>query len=393
MKSATFVLIWAAACLMAARSPAGAQGAPDQAPSTAGALKTVEVPFTSHDGHPMLGKLTTPGTPGPHAVVLYVQTAEAQSVDTRIQSPRGGTLDFFDIYRREFGARNVAFFSYEGRGARLGDQPPRYVQLDRPVYNTSTLENKVRDAITAVGVLRKQPGIDASRIFLHGVSEGTLLAAEAGARIPKEVKGLILSSVLTDMKAAMKFMMSDGTFMQHQGYWDANRDGTITQAEFDADPRGIRKLMPAGFELKQFDSSGDGIYTIEDARIRTRPLVDAVDAQNLELVGAWLKAAAAVDTPDGWLADHFKHAAIDSFLSGLDMPVGFFHGDADHLTPAAELRALERRLKAAGKSNMEFQYFPGLDHGLGGLDYFMRGTSSAGYRAMFDFVASHAAAK
>jgi len=381
----TASVIVLAGVLIAHVDRAGAQSAPPvpQAASAV-ALKTIEIPFTSHDGHAMFGKLTIPDSVGPHPVVVFVQTAEAQSADTRIPNPRGGTLDFFDVYRREFAAINVAFFSYEGRGARLGDQPPRYVQLDRPVYNTSSLDNKVRDAIAAVRVLQKQSGIDASRIFLRGVSEGTLLAAEAASRIPNEVRGLVLSSVLTDMKAAMKFMMSDGTFWQHQGHWDANRDGTITPAEFEADPRGVRKLMPPGFELKVFDANGDGNYTVEDVRVRSKPLLNAVDAHNLEIVGVWLKAAAAVDTPDGWLADHFKHASIDTFLSGLEMPVAFFHGEADQLTPVTELRALERRMKAVGKSNMEFHYFPGLDHG---------GVASDGYRALFDFVRRQAGTK
>lgn len=222
------------------------------------------------------------------------------------------------------------------------------------------------------------------------MSEGTLLAAEAASRIPGEIKGVVLSSVLTDMKAAMKFMMSDGSFWQHQGHWDANRDGTITPAEFAADPRGIRKLMPAGFEFKTFDANADGNYTIEDARMRTKPLTDAVDARNLDPVAAWLKGAAAVDIPEGWLADHFAHAPIDTFLLKLDMPVGFFHGEAAQLTPVSELRALERRMKTAKKSAIEFHYFPDLDHSLGGLQYFMRGTPFDGYRALFDYVRQQA---
>ena len=258
MKSSQIYRLLPVILLIANATPVGGQTT----------FKTIEIQFRSHDGHAMFGKLTLPEMGGPHAVVLFVQTAEAQTVDTRIQNPRGGTLDYFDIYRREFAAANVAFFSYEGRGARTGSQPPRYVELDRSIYNTSTLENKVLDAITAVRILQKRPEIDAKRIFLRGVSEGTLLAAEAASRIPNEIKGVVLSSVLTDMKTAMKFMMSDGTFWQHQGHWDANRDGTITPAEFAADPRGIRKLMPTGFELKMFDANADGNYTIEDARAR-----------------------------------------------------------------------------------------------------------------------------
>jgi pimeloyl-ACP methyl ester carboxylesterase len=382
---ATLLSIALAALLPGPAARAGAQTAP---PATAPVFKTVEIPFSSHDGHAMLGKLTVPGAGGPFPVVVFVQTAEAATADTRIQGPKG-PLDFVDIYRREFAAMNVAFFSYEGRGARLGEKPPRYVQLDRAVYNTSTLDNKVQDAITAVRLVQKQDGIDPSQIFLHSMSEGTLLCAETAARIPKEIKGLVLAAVLTDMKAAMKFMMTDGVFEQHRGHWDANRDGTITTAEFDADPRGIRKLMTSGIELARFDRTGDGVYTVEDARLNGQPLVNAVDTQDLQVLGGWLKAVAMVDTPDGWLADHLKHASTETFLSQLDMPVGFFQGEADALTPASEVRALEQRMKAAGKTKMEFHYFPGLGHDLAGLRYFVRGTPSDAFSAMFDFVRRH----
>jgi pimeloyl-ACP methyl ester carboxylesterase len=381
-RKAICLSIGIAAVLLGPAATADAQTAPA---APAPAFKTLEIPFSSHDGHPMLGKLTVPGAGGPFPVVVFVQTAEAATADTRIQGPKG-PLDFFDIYRREFAAMNVAFFSYEGRGARLGADPPRYVQLDRAVYNTSTLDNKVRDAVTAVRLVQKQTGIDPSQIFLHSMSEGTLLCAETAASIPKEIKGLVLAAVLTDMKAAMKFMMTDGVFEQHRGHWDANRDGTITAEEFDADPRGIRKLMPPGIVLARFDRTGDGAYTVEDARMNGKTLVDAVDTQNMAVLNGWLKAVAMVDTPDGWLADHLKHQNTEAFLSQLDMPIGFFQGEADALTPVAEVRALEQRMKAAGKTKMEFHYFPGLGHDLAGLQYFMRGTPSDAFKAMFEFV-------
>ena len=73
------------------------------------------------------------------------------------------------------------------------------------------------------------------------------------------------------------------------------------------------------------------------------------------------------------------------------MPVGLFHGEADPLTPAVEVRALEQQMQAAGKSNIEFRYFAGLDHSLGGLQYFLRGSPSSGYQAIFDFVRRHVA--
>ena len=42
--------------------------------------------------------------------------------------------------------------------------------------------------------------------------------------------------------------------------------------------------------------------------------------------------------------------------------------------------------KAAGKTNLEFRYFDGLDHGLGTIEYFITGKPSTGYVAIFEFM-------
>src|SRR5687767_13314074 len=115
--------------------------------------------------------------------------------------------------------RDIKFTTHDGHamtGAR---------ELDRAVYDTSTLDNKVRDGIAAVRVLQKESGVDASQLFLRGISEGTLLAVQIAATIPKEIKGLVLSGVIGDtLKSSLKFMAGRGTYMQHLGHWDARSE-------------------------------------------------------------------------------------------------------------------------------------------------------------------------
>ena len=326
-----------------------------QAPSSAAPYKTVEISFRSDDGQELFGKLTLPDGDARRPVVMMIQTAEAQTVDQRVQGPRG-PIDFFDLYRKELARIGVAFFSYEGRGIRMGDKPPRFVAIERASFNTSTLDRKVRDAMAAVRALRARSDVDPSQVFLTGTSEGTLLAAETATRLPGGVKGLVLSSVVTDMHEAIKFMMIEGTFMNHRTFWDTNDDGRITPEEFEADRRGVRRA--AKIEFSVFDANGDGVYSIDDLRLRLKKYVDAVDAGDLDTVGEWLKASAALETPDGWLKDHFAHASTWSYLSKLDMPVGIFHGEADANTPVSGVKSLERQAIAAGKTKMEFTISP-----------------------------------
>jgi len=348
------------------------------------AYKTVDVSFRSQDGQELFGKLTVPDGVTRAPVVLMIQTAEAQTADSRVQGPRG-SIDFFDLYRRELAAMGVAFFSYEGRGIRLGDKPPRYVAIDRALFNTATLERKVQDAMAAVQTLKSRPDIDGSRILLTGVSEGTLLAAETASRMPKDVKALALSSVVTDIREAVKFMMTDGAFLQHQRFWDVNNDGRITAEEFEADRLGVRRA--AKLEFASLDANGDGVYTPEDRRIVAKSLLAAADAGDADAVwNGFLKASTAVELPDGWLKDHFAHPDIWTFLSQLDMPIGMFHGEIDGNTPVAGVRRLQQQATAAGKTKIEFHYFADEEHSLGGLDFFLKGAPSDGYKELFAYV-------
>jgi pimeloyl-ACP methyl ester carboxylesterase len=352
-------------------------------------MTTRDIPFTSHDGYPMVGRLTLPDTPGPHAVLMLVQNAEAQPIDGEIRpDPAGPRVRVHNLFRENLAPLGIGFFSYQGRGvsSNAGGGPV----IDRAVYDTSTLTNKVRDGISAVRTLQKQPGVDASRIVLRGHSEGSLLAAGIAVEIPSEVRGLALTGVIgTTLKGATAFMSSAGIYLQHLGHWDTNRDGRITVQEFEADPKGIRKQMPPGFEFKNWDLNGDGVYSREEAVTLTKPLTDAVLSDNLDGFLPWLTASAVVQVPGtmaSWYRDHMAYPAMWDLLSKLSMPVGIFQGEIDANTPAADVRELEAKAKGAGKTNLEFHYFPGLDHGLGTATYFTTGRPSAAFAALFEFV-------
>ena len=351
------------------------------------APRTIEIPFTSHDGYPMLGKLTVPDTEARHAVVVYVQTAEGMTVD--MKRPLGGvrTFNYFDLYREKLPAINVAFFSYEGRGVNMGDGPPRYEKIDQAVYNTSTLDNKVRDILSAVKVVQQQPGIDPGRVFLMGASEGTYLAAEAASRAPKDVHGLILYAMLsTTLKDAMHYMAGDGAFLQINQLFDTSKDGKVSKEELAADPRKAAAAGFSGVTFEQLDADRDGLFTAEDLKTLRKALLDAIDKGQFETIYGWLKVTSAVSTPAGWVEDHYAHAPTWSFLSPLTIPVGVFHGTADQLTPIADVKKLEERAKAAGKTNLQFRYFEGLDHSLGLGRYFGGGPLPEGHQAIFEFI-------
>ena len=382
MTLSTRVLVIAMFALAPAR--AWAQAAIVPIPGTT----TREIPFTSHDGYPMLGRLTIPDTPGPHPILMLVQTAEAQPMDGELRNAKGVRVRIYNQYRELLAPMGIGFFSYEGRGvsSNAGGGPV----IDRKVYDTSTLANKVQDGISAVRTLQKQAGVDRSRIVLRGISEGTMLAAEIAVQIPSDVAGLVLSGVIgSTLKDALVFMASDGAYLAHLENWDINGDGRIAADEFETDSKGIRKRLPPGTGFGAFDRNGDGVYTRDELLTATKPLVEVIQKENFDAFIPWLQASAAVQVPrtmTEWVKDSFSQPTMWELLSKLTMPIGLFQGEVDHNTPAEGVRALERTAKAAGKTNMDFRYFDRLDHGLGTIVYFNTGAPSTGYAAIFEFM-------
>ncbi|HEY6390263.1 MAG TPA: hypothetical protein VIX89_03225 [Bryobacteraceae bacterium] len=349
--------------------------------------KTIEIPFTSHDGYDMFGKLTLPASAAPRLLVIYVQTAEGMTVDMKRQGGRSGTFNYFDIYRQKLPELGVAFFGYEGRGIRMGDKPPRYEKIEADVYNTSTLENKVRDVLSAVRAVRKQTGLSDVRIFLMGASEGTLLAADAAARAPKEISGLILYGVMSgNMRDMYKYIVGEGGFLTYLKFFDTDHDGKISKAEFEADPMKFREQVFHNAAFDAFDPDKDGFFTAADLKILTKSLADAADNDNFEVLDGWAKSSAGVTTPKDWFKDHFAHQPIWNFLSKLDIPAGLFQGIADANVPVEGVRKLENLAKAAGKTNLEFHYFEKLGHTLGIETYFSNDKLPAGHAAILEYV-------
>ncbi len=377
----------AGALLLGLAGAAGAEGGPE-APSSE------DLPFESHDGHGMFGRLTLPASGAPRAIVLYVQTAEGATVDMKRRKSRDETFNYYDLYRQTLAEMQVGFFSYEGRGIRMGDAPPRFEKIDWDVYNTSTLENKVRDALSAIALLRARPGLEKTPLLLMGASESTLLAAEAASRAPKEVAGLVLYGVLaTNMRENFRYIMTDGAFLPLRDKFDSDGDGKVTKDEYEADAKGFRansSLKAAPFEA--LDADGDGAFTAADlVKLRTRPYIDAIDREDFAVLQEWALSSAAVSVPKEWFKDHFAHAPIWTFLSTLDIPVACFHGARDTNTPIAAVRKLEERAREAGKSKMEFHYFDDLDHSLNIGEYFVHGRMPAGHQAIFEFLRQQSA--
>lgn len=341
-------------------------------------ISLTDISFKSHDDVKMFGRLVLPKLNAPRAVVIYVQTSEGSTIDMKRPLGNGKTFNYFDLYREKLTEMDIGFFSYEGRGIRMGDAPPRYEEIDWGIYNTSTLENKVQDLLSAIEVVQKHNGLQQIPILLMGASEGTLLVAEAAARNPDTITGLVLYGLLVkNLRETFTYIMSDGEFLKYRPL-DEDKDNVITKAEWDKVVKGV--------DFSKADLNTDDKFTVSDIKIATKKYLDAIDNEDYEVLQAWAKVGAAVSVPDGWFEDHFNHADNWSFLSQLKIPVGCFHGDADRMTPISAVKELEEKAEKANLTRMEFYYFEGLDHSLNISQYFGNGKIPKGHSAIFEFI-------
>ncbi|MEM7387778.1 MAG: hypothetical protein AAF514_22815, partial [Verrucomicrobiota bacterium] len=147
-------------------------------------------------------------------------------------------------------------------------------------------------------------------------------------------------------------------------------------------------MEKAGQEVpfSQADRNKDGTFNAIDFEVLNKHLVDAIDANDFEVLQAWAKKSAAVAVPKDWFKDHFNHADNWTFLSKLDIPVDCFHGDMDAMTQIGPVKELEAKARKAGLSKMEFHYFDGYDHSLKVGRYFATGKLPRGHRAIFEFI-------
>lgn len=336
------------------------------------------VTFLSYDSYEMRGKLVLPDLDSPRAIVIYVQTAEGMTLDVKRPLPGDKTFNYHDLYRKKFPEMGVGFFSYEGRGIQMGDEPPRYEKIDWNIYNTSTLKNKAQDVLSAIHTIRKIDGLEHTSILLMGSSEGTLVAAEAASIDPDQVSGLVLYAVMaTNLRECFTFIMSEGDFMRFRPL-DMDKNEIISKEEWE-------KYIK-DYDFSQADLNKDGVFTVEDTKVGTKKYLDAIKSNDYKVLQDWARVSAALSVPENWFKDHFNHNDMWTYLSKLDFPIGHFHGDADRMTSIKALKKLESKAKAAKLSNMEFHYFDGLDHSLNIVLYFLKGELPEGHKAIFEFV-------
>jgi len=271
--------------------PAATYAPPAYADSTA----FVEREVTVGSGEWALpGTLTMPVGPGPFPAIVLVHGSGPNDRDETF----GPNKTFKDL-ALGLGSRGVAVLRYDKRTKVYGAQVAK--------LNPFTLKGEtIDDALLAVALLRKEPGIDASRIFVLGHSLGGTAAPRIGAA-DSGIAGLIM------LAGAVRSL--DQSIVDQMQYL-AEADGVITDAEKRAIENSlalkdtVSKLTAADMTSSANIGGGPASYWLDLRGYDPAALAATLKQRLLVLQGARDYQVTVADF-DHWKTALAKHPAAE----------------------------------------------------------------------------------
>jgi hypothetical protein len=158
----------------------------------------------------------------------------------------------------------VALFSYNRRGCETGDTPPLFIKVDSAKYAKYTPFKEAEDVETMISFLRKDQRFAECKIFLYGLSEGTIIAS----LVADHVDALLLHGYAHENMYDIIRWQDEGHGIMRiaNSIFDKNGDKGISREEYEAEEELIRSKTYLFHDLS-FDSLDvvkNGFIDIDD---------------------------------------------------------------------------------------------------------------------------------
>lgn len=212
---------------------------------------------------------------------------------------------------------------------------------DKAMYQSLRWSDLLENVKAAVDFAIAQPGVDPSKIYLLGHSEGTQISVDYAALDPR-VKGIILLGYFGASPANIldwQLFHRDIEFFIATDV-DDNKDGFVSREEAAAWPE-FRWQWADDQQLVSYDE------------------IETVLRKNETLKGVFAKLENSPLYADGI----FRRDNINAKAAALKQDIYVFNGELDMQTPAREALAIGSACRAAGKINCEVSIIPGVGHG------------------------------
>jgi hypothetical protein len=288
-----------------------------------------------------LGRAATPATPPYSIRDLKIPSGGVQLGATLLLPPGAGRrpgivlLPGSSSRRRRDLAFHADHFARAGLAVLVFDK--RGTGETPGEYRSATYEQLARDAANAVEFLRRQPGVDAARVGLWGLSQGALLAPMVAAQVPelRFLVGISAPGIPLGESAA---------------YQDSIR---LAAAGFDA--ADIRRMVTIQRRMSAW---------LQDGRDQAELAALLAEASSTP----WRRASALPSRlPEGAALEgwYWRGRALDPEPAwrSVTLPVLLVYGAADELLQAKpNARAVERALRKGRNRDVTVRIFPAANH-------------------------------
>ncbi|MFA6784469.1 MAG: alpha/beta hydrolase [Sphaerochaeta sp.] len=352
--------------------------------SSAEGMQEFIVTTYAEDGFQLQGKLRLPATGEVEALVIYVNGSGPNTYDNK-RSLGETTFNYHDFFAQRFTDNQVAYFSYNTRGANVDENPPLFTVVDEELYKAYTVQSSVSDIAHWARLLSKDSRIGNKDIVLLGWSEGAIIAVRVVLQEDVPIKALVLAGLPVDsMKTIMEWQLGgENSIRFYQANFDMNGDGCVSRLEFDSDPHEI--LVALGNpNFSDLDCNADEVLTAEDFKLLLAPyremIFDAIERDD----NVWLKENYGVQLTSNWFKSHAAIPSNFEMIPQLSLPVYVFQGEADANVPVQRVLDLASHMQELGKTNFHVQVFPSHDHDLNFLLYPLQQVVSEGLSSLVD---------
>jgi pimeloyl-ACP methyl ester carboxylesterase len=355
----------------------------------AGSSEIMEI--ESFDGYLLKGRLVIPH--GKKKLDKLVILVNGSGPNTYINRRTG--FNFYDTFSDEFSKLGVALFSYNTRGVDLGNDPPMYADINEEEYKTYLPLNQVEDIYYMINAIKENERLKDSKIYLLGLSEGTIIAPLVAEKYPDKVDGLFLWGYANqNMKDVLVWQNTGGPSMVwYRANFETDEYGRISRESYESDPNDVIVSVLQNATFASIDNNNDGFITEEDFAVIWKDIVgytledllNAIEQRDDE----WLRknygaanGVSIIPLTSAWFLEHFSLRSNMGVLPGLNLPIHIFHGTLDQNVDVREVYKINEKFQELGKNNLVINVFENHNHDLN----FNPQQISAGIQAIFDAI-------
>ncbi|MGW4135147.1 alpha/beta hydrolase family protein [Amycolatopsis japonica] len=311
------------------------------------------------------GELTAPASAHKKLPLVVLLHGSGHN-DMNETLPDGGSV--FVSVAQTANRAGFAVLRFNKRGVTgLG---PTLTDDESQLFPEKPYEQIVADAASVTRFGASLPGVDPTRVYLLGHSEGTQVAANLAANpgaasIPKPAGVIAMGVVGTDIRTILTYQLFGVRLAQLHEEFDVDSDGSLTRNEISDGLIGqpaelvtyYRDVLLAGDKVKpETDTDHNGALTI-DAEVgrvlREKSRID--DYPNSVGIDDHLRS---------WLADIERFPNVTADLPKFDGPSLLLNGENDTNTPARLAHNASAAMTKAGRRDHTLITYPGVGHAM-----------------------------